>query len=282
MPDGSTVLRVLYWIVPSGMRCSSRFSLQSGVAGSSATIEPNCWKPAGRPVEVGQLELAVGRGEGIGLEAVRPVGVALDHLGERVGLQLRAQVHARRPVQVVQPVVVLQLLQLRLEDVVEGAAEQAAEQVGDLGETADPQVDAVQAGRGHAVGVVAPVVDVSASCPACRSSGRAGRPPNRNASASSGRTSASFAGWGRRAAASGSTMARAAFALRHQRGRARDRRVRAVGRHEVDQRLRVLEVLAVVGPAVVRLERRRHRSWRTAGAARRSAAGCRLPGPWSC
>ena len=112
---------------------------------------------AGRgAVEVGQLELAVGRRERVGLERVGAVGVALDQLGERVALELGAQVHARRAGQVVEPVAVLQLLELRLEDVVERAAQQAAEEVGDLGEAADPEVDLVQAGVGDAVGVVAP------------------------------------------------------------------------------------------------------------------------------
>ena len=33
MPDGSTLLTARYWIVPSGLRSSSRFSSQSVVAG---------------------------------------------------------------------------------------------------------------------------------------------------------------------------------------------------------------------------------------------------------
>ena len=108
-----------------------------------------------RPCEVGQLELAVGRRESVGLQRVGAVGVALDQLGERVALELGAQVQARGAGQVVEPVAVLQLLELRLEHVVERAAQEAAEEVGDLGEAADPQVDLVQAGVGDAVGVVA-------------------------------------------------------------------------------------------------------------------------------
>ena len=106
--------------------------------------------------DVAELELAVGGRERVGLQRVRAVGVALDHLGERVALELGAQVHAGRAGQVVEPVTVLQVLQLRLEDVVEGAAQQAAEQVGHLGEATDPQVDVVEAGGGHAVGVARP------------------------------------------------------------------------------------------------------------------------------
>ena len=74
-----------------------------------------------RAVEVGELELAVGRREGVGLERVGAVGVALDQLGERVALELGAQVQARRAGQVVEPVAVLQLLELVLEHVVERA-----------------------------------------------------------------------------------------------------------------------------------------------------------------
>ena len=113
---------------------------------------------AGRSAfEVGQLELAVGRRECVGLERVGVVGVALDQLGERVALELGAQVHARRAGQVVEPVAVLQLLELGLEHVVERAAQEAAEEVRDLGEAADPQVDLVQAGDRDAVGSLAQV-----------------------------------------------------------------------------------------------------------------------------
>ena len=147
-----------------GTGCAVRLAQQQlalvavGVVGSSATESgrDGAAKPAGVPSRCGQLELAVGRGERVGLQRVRAVGVALDHLGERVALELGAQVHAGRAGQVVQPVAVLQVLQLRLEDVVERAAQQAAEQVGDLGEAADPQVDVVEPGGGHAVGVVRP------------------------------------------------------------------------------------------------------------------------------
>ncbi len=181
---------------------------------------------------VAELELAVGRGERVRLERVRAVGVALDHLGERVALELGAQVHARRAVQVVEPVAVLQLLHLVLEDVVERGAEQAAEQVGDLGEAADPEVDVVEAGGGHAVGVVGPGAGAEHEVAPRRAGivGGVGRDP-RTAGVDDRPGRGPLAGEGRRAG---------------------DRRVRAVGRHEVDQRLRVLEVLAEVRPARVR------------------------------
>ena len=154
MPDGSTVLRARYWIVPSGLLQQQQVLVAVRVFGSSATEPaPVIAEPVGRAeTQVGELELAVGRRERVGLQRVRAVRVALDHLGERVALELRAEVHARRPVQVVEPVAVLQVLQRVLEHVVERAAEQAAEEVRDLAETADPQVDVVEAGVA-AVGV---------------------------------------------------------------------------------------------------------------------------------
>ena len=103
--------------------------------------------------------------------SVCAVGVAHDQLGERVALELGAQVHARRAGQVVEPVAVLQVLQLALEDVVERAAEQAAEQVGVLGEAADPQVDVVEAGDRVAPELAqAPVLNMKSAA-----SGRRGR-----------------------------------------------------------------------------------------------------------
>ena len=104
------------------------------------------------PRDVVELELAVGRRERVGLEGVR-VGVAHDQLGERVALELGAQVHARRAGEVVEPVAVLQVGQLVLEHVVERAAQQATEQVRPLGQAAHPQVDRVDSGDGLAADV---------------------------------------------------------------------------------------------------------------------------------
>ncbi len=47
----------MYWIVPSGLRSSSRFSLQSVVDGSSATVAPNWVKPAGVPFRLASWNL---------------------------------------------------------------------------------------------------------------------------------------------------------------------------------------------------------------------------------
>ncbi len=75
------------------------------------------------------------------------VGVRHDQLGERVELELVAEAQARRALQVVEAVAVLQLLELLLEHEVEGRAQQAAERRLLLGEAADPEVDVVDAGR---------------------------------------------------------------------------------------------------------------------------------------
>ena len=59
-------------------------------------------------------------------------------------------------VQVVEPVAVLQSLELGLEHEVEGRAEHAAERHLLLGQAADPQIDVVEAGDGDAVRAVRP------------------------------------------------------------------------------------------------------------------------------
>ncbi len=79
------------------------------------------------------------------------VGVRHHHLGERVVLELGDEVEPRGTIQVVEPVAVLQSLKLRLEHEVEGRAEHAAERHLLLGQTADPQIDIIETGRGDAV-----------------------------------------------------------------------------------------------------------------------------------
>ena len=216
---------------------SSRLSSQSGVVGSSATTNP-CRAIAGRrAVEIGELELAVGRREGVGLERVGAVGVALDELGERVALELGAQVQARGAGQVVEPVAVLQLLELVLEDVVERRAQEAAEEVGDLGEAADPEVDLVQAGVGDAVGVAGPgrpLLNMKSAASAGRGVARL-RVDDRPGGCPLGGDGRDVVGVAEDAVGPGVP----------------DRRVGAVGGHEVDQRLGVLEVLTEVRPAGV-------------------------------
>ena len=68
----------------------------------------------------------------------------------------RASVRKLRPAerrQVVEPVAVLQGLELGLEHEVEGGAEEAAELDDPLGEAADPEVDVVDAGGGQAIDI---------------------------------------------------------------------------------------------------------------------------------
>ena len=176
-----------------------------------------------RRAQVGDVEDEVRPGERVGRQAL-DVGVAHDQLGERVALELRQQVHAGGAGQVVEPVAVLQVLHLLLEDVVERRAEQAAERLLLLGEAADPQVDVVDAGRGDAirrVGVGASAVDeVEASS-----------------------ASDLFA-----AAASIEACAAARFAVVFC-SAAGDGRVCAVGGDEVDQRLLVPEAEARSRPS---------------------------------
>ena len=80
------------------------------------------------------------------------VGVEADHLGEGVVLHFGEQMQAVEPLQVVEAVAVLQLLELDLEHEVEGRAQHAAERHDLFGETADPEVDVVEAAK-RAAGV---------------------------------------------------------------------------------------------------------------------------------
>ncbi len=123
-------------------------ALGGGVVGDVGT---ELREALGGAVEVGELEPAVDGREGVGLQGVGAVGVALDHLGERVALELREEVHARRSVEVVEPVAVLQVGELVLEDVVERRAEQATVEVRGLGQATHPQVHVLDPGVGLAV-----------------------------------------------------------------------------------------------------------------------------------
>jgi hypothetical protein len=158
---------------------------------------------------------------------VHRVAVAHDDLGERVLLELREEVQARQAAEVVEAVPVLQPLHLRLEDEVEGGGEHSAEGRGLLGEAAEPEVDVLQAGDGQAVGAVRPVADAVEEVQPV--GGRAG------------------------AAQHDQRRGRALVREGRRRG---DRRVQAVRRHEVHERLRVAQAEAEVLPARVGLEGR--------------------------
>ena len=99
------------------------------------------------------LEDELWRLEYIGRQMLR-VGVEHHQLGERIVLELGAEVQARRARQVVEAVAVLEGFELVLEHEVEGRAQQAAERHLLFGKAADPEVDVVDAGRRHAVGQV--------------------------------------------------------------------------------------------------------------------------------
>ena len=90
------------------------------------------------------------RREDVGRQ-VRRVGVEHHQFGEGVVLHLGEEVQPRQAGQVVEAVAVLQRFQLRLEDEVEGRAEQTTKGHLFLGQAADPEVDGVNAGDGHAI-----------------------------------------------------------------------------------------------------------------------------------
>ena len=78
---------------------------------------------------------------------VRRVGVAVDDVGKLVVFHLRRQVQVGKAGQVVEPVRVLQRLELDFEDEVEGRSQHAAEDHLLFGKAADPEVDIVQAAK---------------------------------------------------------------------------------------------------------------------------------------
>ena len=192
-------------------------------------------------VQRGELEFTVGGGERVGLERMGARRGALDHFAERIALQLREQVQARGPGQVVQPITVLQIFELILEHIVEGAAQQPAEQARLLGEATDPQVDGVQAGGGDAAGRAGP----------CSGAEHEVRRIRRRLVPHHGWDSCRVGGYrahdgpGRCAFRGdrGDVVRAAEHAVRSG---IPDGRMGAVGGHEVDQRFRVLEVLPQV------------------------------------
>ena len=172
--------------------------------------------------DVGDFKLAIGGAERVGLQTGCG-GVTHDQFGERVAFELCAQVHAGRAVEVVEAVGVLELGELQLEHVVKRAAEQASEEVGVLGEAADPQVDIVESGD----------VDRAGVCPCAGAEheicGIDGSDITR--------------GWVHDGPC--------CVALADGGGLRQDRWVCAIGGHEVDQRLGVLEVGAKIDPVGV-------------------------------
>ncbi|ELS27857.1 hypothetical protein ppKF707_1060 [Metapseudomonas furukawaii] len=83
------------------------------------------------------------------------VGGVHHHLGERVVLQFGEEVHARRALQVIEAVAVLEFLQLVFEHEVEGRAQQTAEGHLLLGQAANPEVHQVQASLHAGPGAIA-------------------------------------------------------------------------------------------------------------------------------
>ena len=134
-PLNTTCSGPAYRIVPSGMRTVQRL------------VHFRVWVIDDRSARVLRpgVEDECGPGERIRWQRL-DVGVAHDQLGERVALELGEHVETGGAGQVVEPVTVLQVLHLALEDVVERRAEETAEHHLLLGQTAHPQVDPVDTG----------------------------------------------------------------------------------------------------------------------------------------
>ena len=146
------------------------------------------------------------------------IRVCHDQPGERIAFQLREEVKTRGAFEVVEAIAVLQALHLILEHEVERRSEQTAEGHLLLGESADPEVDAVESGRcGRAVQENETVLGRACFTEHDRRGGRA---------------------------------------LPGERVCGRDRRVRAVGGNEIHDRFGMFQVCREVEPARVRRELR--------------------------
>ena len=158
-------------------------------------------------------------GQGVARRA--EIGVVQHHLGEGVVLEFVEEVQALDARQVVEAVAVLQVLELQLEHEGEGRAEHAAEGHLLLGQATDPEIDVVQATelRGVLPAAVQEVLPVSLV---------------------------------QRRVAEDELHRRVALCVGCR--RARDRLVRAIGRDEVHDRGRVLQVEGEVGPARIGVE----------------------------
>ncbi|ELS26771.1 hypothetical protein ppKF707_2358 [Metapseudomonas furukawaii] len=186
-----------------------------------------------------------------GVRQVGHVGVQHHQLGEGVVLQLGAEMHACGTRQVIEAVGVLQGLQLGLEDEVEGGAEHAAEGHLLFRQATNPEVHRIQAGDGDAVGATGPGARAVQEIQAI--GGLAGAPQHQQ---------------------------RRRGALVRQAGGAGDAGMGAIGRDEVDQGLRVLQVIEEVHPAAVggQLLIARHLIEIAAGGVQRGNAGVAAPG----
>ena len=113
IPLGSTLLIARYWIVPLGWRNSRRFSLQSVVLGSSATEPAPVMKlPAGAGnVRSPSWNLQSAVANASAFSELVPSVLRMISSENELPSSWRAQVHARRASQVVEPVTVLQVLQ---------------------------------------------------------------------------------------------------------------------------------------------------------------------------
>ena len=158
------------------------------------------------------------------------IGVVDHHLGEGVALELGQEVGSGEAVQVVEPVAVLQVFHLRLEDEVEGRAEKAAEGLLLFGEAADPQVDIVKA-RVSSIPGAGGTQEVDAVRIGYAADGHIDRIA---------------------AVAEYKQSCRRSLLL--QSGCGQNGGMQTVGRNEIDHRQLVLGVLGEIDPALVRLQ----------------------------
>ena len=168
------------------------------------------------------------------------VGVEHHQFGERVVLQFGLEVESLDAVQVVEPVAVLQVFELVLEHEVKGRAEHAAEGHFFLGQAADPEVDGAETGGRDTVQVLG-MGGISRQIARPGTSAVEEVKPVGRHDAIPVLINAEDEFHGR-------------YTLVSHRRCAGDGGMRAIGRNEVDQRFRVLQVLHQIDPAGVGLE----------------------------
>ena len=158
------------------------------------------------------------------------VCIEADDLGESVVLHFGKEMQAVEALQVVEPVAVLQLLELDFEHEVEGRTQHAAERKDFLREATNPQVDIVEAGCRDAVYIgpsTGAVEEIDAFLFQQSTSGEVTGPKDH------GHGDVAFA---------------------FDRGLRRNQRMQAICSNEVDDRGFVLEVAGKLHPAIVGLE----------------------------
>ena len=165
------------------------------------------------------------------------IGVGHDQAGKRVAFKLSAKVQSRGAIEVVEAIAILQCFKLVFEHKVEGRTQHAAEWHFLFCQSADPKIDRVHTCCGHPrnVGVDALAVEE------LKTVGR------RNNVVCGSKNAVNSGAVTKHQQSCG-------FALASECCCSGDRRMRAIGRNEVDQRFWMLDVLNEVGPACIRFK----------------------------